>query len=75
MNDPERMKAYRECLKEHAALKKIAQVIVEYLPGDFSLTREEAMSEIIGILEQTPIFDEISASRSAISERQEPTRL
>jgi hypothetical protein len=73
MSNQERMKAYRQCVQEHQALKEIAQVIVQYLPGDFSLSREEAVSEIIGILEQTPIFDEIADDQSARPERQSET--
>lgn len=63
--NPERVQAYRECLKEHEALKEIAHVIARYLPGDFSLSREEAVSEIIGILESTEIFKEVEAQPQA----------
>jgi hypothetical protein len=55
-----RVQKYRECLREHDALREIANVIVAYLPSDFELTQEAAIAEIIEILEETDIFKEIA---------------
>ena len=54
-----RVKKYRECAKEHEALKEIAAVIARYLPSDFELTKEDATGEIVEILEETGIFGEL----------------
>ena len=54
-----RMTKYREYMREHEALKEIAMIIARYLPNDFELTKEEAMGEIVEILEKTDIFEEV----------------
>ena len=58
-----RLSKYRECLKEHEALKQIAAIIVRYLPSDFELTKEEAMAEIAEILEKADIFKEMDVHK------------
>ncbi len=47
------------------ARRKFRGAPFAHLPGDFSLTREEAMNEIIGIIEGTELFAELDAAKHA----------